>query len=60
MTALPRAGFIGLGAMGRPMALNLIRAGYAVAAYARRPAHWIGAQAHPTFNYGMLFRHSIT
>jgi 2-hydroxy-3-oxopropionate reductase len=29
-------GFIGLGAMGRPMALNLIKAGYPMAVYARR------------------------
>lgn len=30
-------GFIGLGIMGRPMALNLIRAGYRLQVYARRP-----------------------
>lgn len=30
-------GFIGLGIMGNPMALNLIRAGYSVGVYARRP-----------------------
>ena len=30
-------GFIGLGIMGRPMALNLARAGYRLAVYARRP-----------------------
>ena len=30
-------GFIGLGAMGRPMALHLCRAGYDVSVYARRP-----------------------
>lgn len=30
-------GFIGLGIMGRPMALNLIKAGYPLAVYARRP-----------------------
>jgi len=30
-------GFIGLGIMGKPMALNLLRAGYAVSIYARRP-----------------------
>ncbi|EKD72581.1 MAG: hypothetical protein ACD_45C00633G0008 [uncultured bacterium] len=29
-------GFIGLGIMGKPMALNLINAGYSVAVYARR------------------------
>jgi 2-hydroxy-3-oxopropionate reductase len=31
-----RVGFIGLGIMGRPMALNLIEAGYALVVYARR------------------------
>jgi len=30
-------GYIGLGIMGRPMALNLLRAGYPVWVYARRP-----------------------
>ena len=30
-------GFIGLGSMGRPMALNLMRGGHAMAVYARRP-----------------------
>jgi len=32
-----RIAFIGLGIMGRPMALNLRRAGYELAVYARRP-----------------------
>ena len=31
-----KMGFIGLGIMGKPMALNLIRAGYPVSVYARR------------------------
>jgi len=31
-----RVGYIGLGLMGRPVALNLLRAGYPVAVYARR------------------------
>ncbi|MBL8438686.1 MAG: NAD(P)-dependent oxidoreductase [Zoogloeaceae bacterium] len=31
-----KIGFIGLGLMGRPMALNLIKAGYSVAVWARR------------------------
>ena len=35
MTA--RVGFIGLGIMGRPMAQNLIKAGYSLAVHARRP-----------------------
>lgn len=30
-------GFIGIGIMGKPMALNLLHAGYKVAIYARRP-----------------------
>ena len=33
-----RLGCIGLGAMGRPMALHLLRAGHDVAVWARRPA----------------------
>lgn len=37
MTARPPLGFIGLGAMGRPVALNLINAGYPMSVYARRP-----------------------
>ncbi len=32
-----RIGFIGLGIMGRPMAQNLIKAGYPLSVYARRP-----------------------
>ena len=32
-----RIGFVGLGIMGRPMALNLKRAGFELAVYARRP-----------------------
>lgn len=32
-----RVGFIGLGAMGRPMALNLIKGGHQLAVWARRP-----------------------
>lgn len=35
--ATDTVGFIGLGIMGRPMALNLIRAGYALNVYGRRP-----------------------
>jgi 2-hydroxy-3-oxopropionate reductase len=30
-------GFIGLGVMGRPMALNLMKGGHALSLYARRP-----------------------
>jgi 3-hydroxyisobutyrate dehydrogenase-like beta-hydroxyacid dehydrogenase len=43
-------GFIGLGAMGAPMALNLLAAGYHVTVYARRPASMdvlVAAGAHP-------------
>ena len=32
-----KLGFIGLGAMGRPMALHLVRGGHELAVYARRP-----------------------
>ncbi len=34
----PKLGYIGLGLMGRPIALNLLKAGYSVAVYARRDA----------------------
>ena len=37
MSAKEKIGCIGLGVMGRPAALNLIRAGHAVAVWARRP-----------------------
>jgi 2-hydroxy-3-oxopropionate reductase len=33
-----RIGFVGLGIMGRPMALNLLRAGHVLTVWARRPA----------------------
>ncbi len=33
---MQKIGFIGLGIMGKPMVLNLLRAGYSVAVYARR------------------------
>lgn len=35
--SLPRVGFVGLGAMGRPMALNLLHAGYPVVVMNRSP-----------------------
>lgn len=45
-------GFIGLGIMGKPMALNLLRAGYPVAVLSRNKAAGnlvtAGAQAYPT------------
>lgn len=34
---MDRIGFIGLGVMGRPMALHLLRAGHPLTVYARRP-----------------------
>ncbi len=37
MSAGIKLGFIGLGAMGRPMALNLMKGGYSMTVYARRP-----------------------
>jgi len=36
MSVKPAVGFIGIGAMGEPMALNLIKAGYHLTVYARR------------------------
>lgn len=36
-TSLPRLGLIGAGIMGRPMGLNLLKAGYALGIYARHP-----------------------
>lgn len=35
--AVVRVGFIGVGVMGRPMCLNLLKAGFPVTVYARRP-----------------------
>src|SRR6266545_6120040 len=35
---LPQIGFVGLGVMGRPMAANLVRAGYACTVYDINPA----------------------
>jgi len=48
-----RVGYIGLGLMGRPIALNLLRAGYSVAVYARResaaaPLIEAGASRYPS------------
>jgi len=42
----PRVGFIGLGKMGRPMALNLVAAGFEVTVYNRSPvvAQEVGAK----------------
>jgi 2-hydroxy-3-oxopropionate reductase len=36
---MQKIGFIGLGIMGKPMALNLINAGYPVSIFARHPEH---------------------
>src|SRR5262249_25160279 len=36
-TFMTVVGFIGLGIMGRPMAVNLVRAGFDVVGYSRRP-----------------------
>ncbi len=43
-------GFVGLGVMGRPMALHLLEAGYALRVYARRPN-----QAAPLIEAGASF-----
>jgi 2-hydroxy-3-oxopropionate reductase len=44
-----RLGFIGLGAMGRPMAQHLLRAGHEVAVWARRPE-----SAQPLLDLGAI------
>ncbi|AXS80698.1 NAD(P)-dependent oxidoreductase [Dechloromonas sp. HYN0024] len=41
-----RVGFIGLGAMGRPMALHVHRAGHELAVWARRPQSLVDLPAH--------------
>lgn len=46
-------GFIGLGAMGRPMALHLLKAGHALSVYARR-----AASAQPLVDAGATLRAS--
>ena len=46
-------GFIGLGAMGRPMALHLVKAGHALSVYARRPE-----AAQPLLDAGAVLRAS--
>src|SRR5437763_5974148 len=38
MADWPRVGFVGLGIMGRPMAHNLLRAGYPVVVWNRSPS----------------------
>lgn len=45
-----KVGFIGLGVMGRPMALHLAQAGHALHVWARRPHSTVGlpAQVHAT------------
>lgn len=50
---MQKIGFIGLGIMGKPMALNLAHAGYPVSVYARRaevsePLIKAGAKAYPS------------
>jgi 3-hydroxyisobutyrate dehydrogenase-like beta-hydroxyacid dehydrogenase len=35
--AQQRVGFIGIGVMGRPMSLNLLKAGFPLTVYSRRP-----------------------
>ncbi len=51
----PRVGFIGLGLMGRPMATNLIQAGFDVIAYNRTPA-----KADPLISLGATRAASVT
>lgn len=50
---LPRLGLIGAGIMGKPMGLNLLKAGYTLNIYARHPASAVdlisaGAKLYPT------------
>ena len=47
---MTRIGFVGLGVMGRPMALHLLEAGYALRVFARRPD-----QAAPLLEAGASF-----
>ena len=59
MTAPLKLGFIGLGSMGRPMALNLMKSGYAMTVYARRAeaaAPLIAAGARPAENPAAVAR----
>jgi 2-hydroxy-3-oxopropionate reductase len=42
---MPNLGFIGLGVMGQPMALNLCKAGHRLSVYARNPSQIAGLQA---------------
>jgi 2-hydroxy-3-oxopropionate reductase len=61
MTAGLKLGFIGLGVMGRPIALNLMKAGYAMTVYARRaPAlePLVAAGARPAANPAEVARAS--
>ena len=37
-SSLPKIGFIGLGIMGKPMAINLVKAGYQLTVYDQYPA----------------------
>ncbi len=48
----PQLGFIGLGIMGRPMALNLSKANYPLAVYARRPQTAAALKAAGAKTYG--------
>lgn len=50
---LPRIGLVGAGIMGKPMGLNLLKAGYSLGVYARRPETATdlvnaGAKLYPT------------
>lgn len=56
---IPRLGFIGLGAMGEPMVRNLMRAGYPVSIWSRRPAagvHLVGEGARRAVSPAALAR----
>lgn len=53
MSSTPRIGLIGPGIMGRPMGLNLIKAGFPLSVYARRES-----SAEPLLEAGASFYHT--
>lgn len=47
-----RVGFVGLGAMGRPMAMHLLQAGHALSVWARRPEAAAALVEHGAYRCG--------
>jgi predicted dinucleotide-binding enzyme len=54
-----KIGFIGLGIMGRPMALNLLKGGHEVTVWARRAASMQGTAIHWPRDHGPPDGHQI-